>query len=297
MRTEHWASVTEIATCQHGLVTRAQVLAAGASPRTLHRAVDRGLLTPVRRQVYGVVGVPHDIWQALMAACLAGRPSTLASHRAAAGLHGFPGILPGAVEVTSGRASKRALAGVRCHTSLALAGEDATVVGGIPTTSPARTIVDLAGVLEARPLGLIVDHARRRGLCTPSEIGTVLDRVRGTGRAGAGTLAALIADRERTDSELELKWLRRLRRAGLGPPALQHHVAAPSRLMVVDFAWPDRRVGVEVDGWEPHRARSAWDRDHDKINAYAEVGWKVLFVTSRTPVHDAVRQLRLLLCE
>lgn len=68
-------------------------------------------------------------------------------------------------------------------------------------------------------------------------------------------------------------------------------------MLLVDFAWPEHRVGMEVDGWEPHRERSSFDRDHDKTNAYAEAGWTVLFVTSRTWPEDVFRQLRRFLRE
>lgn len=298
MRPDHWKLEAAIAAVQHGLVTRAQTLATGVAPRTLNRAVEAGLLTTVRRGVYRVRGVPCDVWEALAAACLAGAPGTVASHRAAAGLHRFPGILPGAVEVSTGRGAKRALTGVRCHSSVApLLPGDVRMVRNIPTVSPARTIVDLAPVLDARLLARIVDHAGRHAMCSPSEVGAVLARVGGPGRSGTATLRGLIADRVEGDSELEATWLRRLRRAGLDPPALQHQVVVRRRVLILDLAWPQRGVGVEVDGWEPHGTRSAWDHDHDKANGYAEAGWKVLFVTSRTPVADVVRQLRQFLSE
>lgn len=297
MRTDHWILVTTIAARQRGLVTRAQVLAAGASPRSLHRAVARGRLVPFRRQVYRIGGTPDDPWQPLLAACLAGAPGAVASHRAAAGLHGLPGVLPGAVEVTVERAGRRTLAGVRCHTSVALAPADATIVHGVPATTVARTIVDLAPVLHPRLLGRITDDAWRRGLCSPADVAATLDRIGGPGRAGAARLARLLADHEPTGSTLETTWLRRLRRSGLAPEALQHQVVVAGRVMVMDLAWPGRRVGVEVDGWAPHGTRSAWDRDHDKINAYAEAGWRVLFVTSRTSPAATIRQLSRLLRE
>jgi very-short-patch-repair endonuclease len=292
MRPDHWRLVTEIAAVQHGLVTYEQLLRSGAAVRSIRRAVDRGLLALVRRRVYRVNGVPDDVWQPVMAACLAGIPAAVASHRAAAGLHGFPGVRPGAVEVTAPRSARRALTGVRCHSSGALDPDDVMVVRNVPASSPARTIVDLAPAVDVRLLGRIVDDADRRGLCSPWDVESTLARVGGRGRAGSAALRALLADRVVADSGLETTWLRRLTRCGLRPPALQHQVVVRSRVLVVDMAWPDRRVGVEVDGWDPHRTRSAWDRDHDKANAYAEAGWRVLFVTSRTSTADAARQLR-----
>ena len=81
--------------------------------------------------------------------------------------------------------------------------------------------------------------------------------------------------------------------AGLAPTAVQHQVLAAGRVLILDFAWPEQRVGIEVDGWAAHRDRSVWDHDHDKVNAYQEVGWRVLFVTSNSRPSDVIRQLRL----
>jgi very-short-patch-repair endonuclease len=292
MLPEHWSAVSTIAAVQHGLVTYGQVVESGAAPRTRRRALERGLLTPVRRGVYRLGGVPSGVWQPVMAACLAGAPATVASHRAAGGLHRFPGIVAGAVEVTAPRSSRRTLTGVRCHATAELAAEDLVVVRNVPTCAPARTIVDLAATVDGRLLARIVDESYRRGLCSPSEVEAAIARAGVRGRAGLRTLRSIVGDRVVADSNLEATWLRRLAGAGLRPAALQHQVVVGARVLVLDLAWPEHRVGVEVDGWEPHRTRSAWDRDHDKVNAYAEAGWRVLFVTSRTPPADTIRQLR-----
>lgn len=297
MRPDHWTRVTDLAATQHGLVTRAQIIAAGAAPRSLTRAVDRGLLSGVRRQVYLVVGVPSTVWQPLMAACLAGAPHAVASHRAAGGLFGLPGIVPGAVEVTAPSSARRALEGGRCHSSGRLDAADVALVRNIPVVAPARTIIDLAGVVDRFLLARIVDHALRHSLCSAPELRAVLDRVGGRGRPGTAVLRAVLGERLGSDSMLEGRWLRRLRDAGLTPPALQHQVVCRNRVLVLDFAWPHAHVGMEVDGWAFHGHRSAWDHDHDKINAYAEAGWRVLFVTSRTSPTDVVRQLGRFLAE
>jgi very-short-patch-repair endonuclease len=295
MKAERWRVVVDHALGQHGLVTTAQVLAV-ASEAALRRAVAAGLLGPVRRGVHKVAGVPSSEWQPVLAACLAAGASVVASHRAAAGLHRFPGFLPGAVDVTriDGRAPR--LEGARCHATAAFRPDDRRSVLGIPTTCPARTVVDLAGEVTATRLGAVVDHVRRRGLCSPAELVEALERLGGCGRAGAASLRRVLSDRVEGDSDLEARWLRLLRRAGLTPPALQHQVVAAGRVLLLDFAWPVARVGVEVDGWEPHQDRSVWDHDHDKANAYLEAGWRVVFVTSNTAPADVIRQLHRFIC-
>lgn len=290
MRSEHWKVVARQAESQHGLVTAAQVRAAGASPRARDRAVAAGLLIPVRRSVYAVGGSPESAWRPLMAAYLVAGPSAVVSYRAAAGLHRLRGFLAGAVELTSpGRALR--LRGARCH-SASLLEDDVTVVRGFRATSASRTVLDIAGKVDPVLLRRIVGDAWRRRLLSRTDLQGVLERHGGRGHAGTEVLRQVAAEVAGGDSDLEAGWLRVLTSCGIRPPALQHQLVVAGRVYVLDFAWPSHRVGVEIDGWEFHRDRFTWDRDHDKANAYAEAGWTVLFVTSRTRREDVIRQLR-----
>lgn len=291
MRPDHWIQLTDLAAEQHGLVTGAQIAATGAGRRTVTRAVAAGFLRRVRPSVFVVAGAPPSVWQPLMAASLAAGTGAVASHRAAGGLHGLAGILPGAVELTVPGPALR-LAGARCHTTEFLDHTDVVRVGGFEATSAVRTIIDLAGSVHPALLSTMVGEASRRRLCSDAALGRRLAEIGGRGRPGTAALRAVLAAREGGDSGLEDRWLRELAGRGLRPPALQHQVVVGPRVLVLDFAWPAERVGVEVDGWVVHRERAVWDRDHDKVNAYAEAGWTVLFVTSRTPPADVARQLR-----
>lgn len=51
----------------------------------------------------------------------------------------------------------------------------------------------------------------------------------------------------------------------------------PVRRWRFDWAFPDSKVSVEVDGgrWSPNGGRHAGDSDKEKQNAAAELGWKV----------------------
>ncbi len=291
MRSDRWARVVDLALVQHGLVTTRQVVAV-SSTSALRRAQTAGLLHPVRRGVHKVAGAPASVWQPLMAACLAAGPAVVASHRAAAGLYGFPSVLAGAVEVTAMGTKTPRLSGARTHATAIFGPDHRQVVLGIPTTSPARTVVDMAGQIAPVLLERLVEHVLRRALCMPDELHSAFAQLGGRGRAGTVALRLVLDDRLEVESGLEARWLRALTNAGLRPPAFQHQLVVGGRVLVMDFAWPAARVGIEVDGWEPHRQRSAWDRDHRKINAYLEAGWRVLFVTSNTPQIDTIRQLR-----
>ena len=289
VRSEHWRAATRHAEVQHGLVTAAQLRATGASPRSRDRAVARGRLVLIRRSVYAVAGSPESPWRPLMAACLAAGPAAVASHRAAAGLHGLVGFLPGAVELTATRLLR--LSGVRCHVA-PLARDDVVVVRGFRATSPARTVFDVAAEVEPALLRRVVGDAVRRRVCGAADLRRTLLASGGQGRAGTEALRAVVDDLAGGDSDLEARWLRALTSCGLRPAAFQHQLVVAGRVYVLDFAWPGARVGVEVDGWAFHRDRFTWDRDHDKANAYLEAGWRVVSVTSRTRHDDVVRQLR-----
>jgi len=261
----------------------------------LERAAAAGLIMPVRKEVFVVAGSPDSVWRPLMAAWLAAGPDSFASHRAAAGLHGLPGVLPGWVELTVPLRRPLRLEGVTCHATTVVMPGDVIEAGGLRVTSVSRTIVDMAGRISPHLLRKVVEFACRRRLCTLEELSQRLVHLGGRGRRGTVALRRVLDDQVSGESELEVRWLRMLSTAGLAPPALQHQVVASGRVLILDLAWPEKRVGVEVDGWEPHRDRSAWDHDHDKANAYLEAGWRVLFVTSNTRPADVVRQLRRLI--
>ncbi|MGH9281960.1 MAG: hypothetical protein ACRD0S_03375 [Acidimicrobiales bacterium] len=297
MEPGQWQQLTELAAHQHALVGVPQIRAAGISKRTQERAVANGLLSPYRRSVLAVAGAPASVWQPLMGAWLAAdRDDIVVSHRGAGGLHRLPGILPGAVELTARSGPPLRLSGARCHSTTELDCSDTTRIGPFAATTPARTILDLAGQeLDRSLLSKIVAHACRLRLCAERDLDELLARLAGPGRGGVKELRTILADRSGGDSGLEDRWLRLLTAAGLRPPSLQYQLVVDGRVLVLDFAWPAARVGIEVDGWAVHRERHVWDRDHDKINAYLEAGWRVLFVTSRTVPAGVFRQLRCLL--
>lgn len=82
------------------------------------------------------------------------------------------------------------------------------------------------------------------------------------------------------DSDREVHLARVLTDAGLPPPIMQHHVAAGDTVCLLDLACPEARLGVEYDGWDTHRTRSAFDHDRHRANVLALAGWTLLSFTS-----------------
>jgi very-short-patch-repair endonuclease len=188
--------------------------------------------------------------------------------------------------------------GILLHRTRSLPADDRALHEGIPVTSPARTLIDLCGGLGMRDLEDALEAALRHGLVDAAGLRTV--RLRLTGRSGLWKLDDLIgpaaADAPRTRSKLEVHFHRFCREHGLPAPEVNYVVAG----MEVDAAWPHRRVAVEVDSFEFHAGRAAFERDRTRDAALLAAGWRIVRVTSRRMRNDGPRlaaELRRLLGE
>ena len=158
---------------------------------------------------------------------------------------------------------------------------DRRMLGPIVVTSPARTLVDLAGVLDDEDLTAVVEDAIHRGLTTPMSIGRCLDALGGTGRPGTARLREILADRgsqRPTMSRLEVRIWRTLRAEGLHP-VRQHPVKCAHTTYWIDCAFPQWRVAVEGFGDTFHRSPRNRKRELKRLADLATVHWRVLPVT------------------
>lgn len=264
-------AVAAVAGRQYGLFTLGQAVAAGLTRRQIEGGARRGRWERVHRAVYRCAGVPVTDEQRLLAAVLAAGPQAVASHRAAAWVWRLTGDLH--LEVTSPRRCR--VPGITAHGP---ASPRAVVRRGIPCTDPLRTVLDLAGTGEALVVAAL-DRGIAEGLFTAAAVGAELDRAGGKGVRGAGVLRRVLARRLEADGErpsaLESAMDRLVVGHRLPRPARQHPVG-PYRL---DYAWPDRRLAVEVDGYGPHSSREAFQSDRERQNALVLGGWTVLRFT------------------
>ena len=259
--------VVVLAARQHGVVTTAQLLDAGVGRRAIARRVARGWLVPLHRGVYQV-GPVAARYGAEMAAVLACGDGAVLSHQAAAAIWGF-GRRDRVVHVTVEGQARRGRAGVRVHRTLSL---DAAVRDGLPLTTPARTLKDLARVLSPHRLDRAQEQAHVLGLVIPDDAG----------------------EPEFTRSEAERRLKALCRAAGLPLPRTNARVAG----WEVDAFWPAQRLIVEVDGWTYHRTRQAFERDRRKDAALQAAGYRVIRITGRrltTEPYAVTAQLTLLL--
>jgi hypothetical protein len=286
---EH-ASISALAARQRGLITHGQARAAGLSGDAIRRRLSSGLWERVHFGVSRVAGAPRTWEQDLLAACLAAGPGAAGSHRAAAWSWELDGIDELVVEIATPRPTRRSLDGVIVHRSTSLNATAIVDRDGIPVTNPHRTLLDLGAVAPRWVVERAVDHALGKRLVTLDGLGAVLEADGGNGRRGAGTLREVLRVRsipeDVTDSVLEARMLRLLRASGVPLPIPQFDVRrGPVFVARVDFAYPELRLAIEVDGYERHASHAAFAHDRARQNALVELGWTVLRFTWDDVVH------------
>jgi len=274
-------AISELFRTQRGLITRAQALRSGLSPSAIARRVGGGAWQSAGRGLYRSAAVPATWEQEVLGACLLGGEGTVASHSCAAALHELDDFKREGVEVwTPRRLRNRA---IRCHTA-AIPSTDMCVVAGIPATSIERTLLDLAGQLTEQRLELALDAALRQRKTSLARIRWRAKAAPPHGTKGIASLCRLIDDRSharQTESPLELRLLRIVRRFGLPEPEIQYRVMEGARVVGrFDFAYPLAKLIVEVDGYRWHAGNHAWQRDRQRDNDLNRLGWTILRFTA-----------------
>jgi very-short-patch-repair endonuclease len=171
---------------------------------------------------------------------------------------------------------------VRVHRTIDLPDSEIHVVDGMRVTSPTRTVIDLASVLDASALRVAFESARRQRLTSVDKVRRQLDIIGGKGRPGAAKLESLLARLEgKAPSEfpLEVKTAEILERSDLPPFVTQYDVVIGGRAYRIDFAWPERKVGLECDGRLRHSEDTDFRRDRARWSDIASDGWRLLYAT------------------
>jgi very-short-patch-repair endonuclease len=277
------AVLLRLATRQYGVFSRDQVLALGFSPSQIDRRITTHRWESVLPRVYRVSGAPLSGRQAAIGACLWAGDGAVVSHRAAGILWGLEGVNGKRVELWVPAGRKLRTAKLMVHRTHDLPRLDRTHLGCIPITTPARTLIDLAGVIGDEPLEAAVESALRQGRVSERLLRMRLDALGGSGRAGTSALRRILDRRgERAaalEHRLEVKVWRLLVRSGLPKPIRQHPVEVDGRRYRLDFAWPSFRVAVEADGFATHGGRSAFHGDRRRAAGLVSEGWRIVPVT------------------
>ena len=244
-----------IAGRQHGVVTRAQLLEARITRNEIAARLHAGALHREHRGVYRVGHRAPSVEATYLAAVFAAGEGAHLRGLAAAHLwRVVKAKQPPAAEIVAPK--QRRIEGVRTQRARHLDAQDCAVCRGIPVTSVARTVVDLAVLLSENALARACHEAGVRYGLTPNAVVAVLQR-RPTAK-GAKKLRRIIeGEVQVTLSKLESQFLELLRANGL-PLPITNRPASGRR---VDCRWPEFRLTVELDSYTFHNSRYSWEQD------------------------------------
>ena len=243
---------------QHGVVSIRQLRGPlGYSARAVTRSVEAGRLHRLHRGVYAVGYTRLTTQGKCLAAVLACGPGALLSHRSAGWLWGITKGSPVPCEVTS-PVPRKPRPPIVLHHARGLTAEDRALVEGIPVTSLARTLLDLAATLRFDRLEKAIERGEELRLLDLREIDALLART--VGHPGRGRLRKaleLYRDPVFTRSGLERRFLALVEEAGMPRPATGFNELGYE----LDVYWPDQRFAVELDTYGTHGSHGAFERD------------------------------------
>lgn len=269
------AYIRQLAERQHGNVTRQQLLALGIPARTIHSRVESGSLIRVHAGVYAAGYRRVEPIARAAAAVLACGPGAALSHDSAAALWTILRHWPMEPEVSV--PGHRERPGIRTHRSTTLGPVDITRQLGVRVTTPARTLRDIRGRLHPHAWTRAVNDAHARHILGPTDA------------------AILLGHRHNpTRSEFEDAFQRFIARHHLPQPELNTTVAG----VIVDALFAPQRVIVELDGYDTHGTRTAFETDRERDATLAVVGYLVIRITwerlTQQPRREAARLRRIL---
>lgn len=273
-----------LAARQYGVVSREQALAAGLPPDAITWRLRAGEWTRVLPVVYALAGTPGGWPRPLMAAQLWAGPSAVVSHRAAAGLFELQGVPIGTVELLTTASRSYAPAGIKLHRSGLLPRREWGLKGQFRVTSPIRTLIDLAAVVDPITWEVAAESAFRKDDTILCRLADRVAELSPIGWRGLPTIRAFLASRDPnaapSESFLETLFLHLFADCGLPDPVRQYEVYDEAGYIVrIDFAFPAIKLAILTDGYETHMGRRPFERDRRTANRLALQGWMVLYIT------------------
>ena len=275
---------------QHGVFSLQQLRGVGFTAKAIYQRARRHRLHRIHHSVYSLVPrellTPKGHWMAAVLAC---GPRAVLSHRSAAALHGLRQTRRRNIDVTVADRSARCHDGIDVHRATTLSRTDVTEVDGIPCTSVARTLFDLATVLPRRPVERAFDQADAEESLDMRAIDGVLERTpnhRGT-RIVRSILEEHYIGSTPTWSELEEAFLAICRRLGVPDHRVNHWIELNDGGLPIrgDFVWIEKRVIVETDGAKYHGTHQARQRDPLRDQRAIIAGWQPIRTTWRQVMH------------
>jgi predicted transcriptional regulator of viral defense system len=275
------AAIGALARQQHGVFTCAQSSSLGMTDKQRLVRLHQGVYEHVHPDVLRVAGAPETWKQRVAIAVFAAGPGAAASHETAGALHRMDRCGTASIHVTVPKQRRlRVLQDVRTFRKHDLHPVDVAIVDGIPTTTPARTLVDLAAIFGYEKLQEVVDSAIRDGMTSKSRLWWRWGALRRRGRNGVAKMGRLL---ERIDGEpvprsvLERRFMRLIADLDIPPVVTQHVIKRPdgSHVATVDFAIPPLKIIFEVVGHGTHSTRTQRRNDSVRRNDLAALGQTV----------------------
>ena len=261
-----------VAAQQDSLITWDQLRYLGLAPGAIEHRVKRGLLHRLHPGVFCWGTLIESPWMRARAALYAAGRGSIVTHDAACGLMSVRPHPEGAIDITViGRRVRRT--GIRAHNVAKLARGDVREIRGIPVSSPARALLEIAPRVTARELADAVEQAQVKRLVTKRDIEQTIERA--GPRPGVAALRALLDEPAFTRSWAERRVVALLRAAKLPRPQFN----ARAEGFEVDALWRRERVVLEFDSYGFHATRGGFQRDRRKTAALQRGGHVVLRTT------------------
>jgi len=274
------AEIALAASERHGVVTREVLLNSGLTRRRIDGLLGSGFLQRLHVGVFATAGSADTELRKLVALC-ARFEKAVVGRTTAARLWKIRGIRQQLLEVVVPSGSPLEVPNVSFYRSRSIPPIDVVQrADGIRVTSPARTLFDLADVVTESELEVMFEQCLREQLVTLAALESVGQRLSARGRPGSTRYRSVITGLRRiqapTQSDLELHFLRGLRSASLPEPVCQAHLRLPTgRAIRFDFAYPSKRLAIEIDGFG-HIGAQAEARDQERDRLVAGLGWMTM---------------------
>lgn len=276
--------IATLAESQDGVVSLDQLRGIDLTQRTAEYRVGEAHLHRIHRGVYAVGHCSIGRLGALRAAVLACGDGAVISHGTAATLWELRDHWPALIDVTGGRQAGRKIDGIRCRRCRYPSADEIVTRPGLPVTTPARTLVDQAGMLGTPSLRRMVERAAVLKLLDLGALDAAMHAAKR--RRGISALRTILIDWRTDDgsvpdvrSDFEALVLPRLLARGLPRPICNKTLQIGEERLMVDFLWEEQRVVVETDGKQTHSTPVAFQRDRRRDQILVAAGYRVARAT------------------
>jgi Transcriptional regulator, AbiEi antitoxin/Protein of unknown function (DUF559) len=284
--------IRRLARDQHGVVSRAQLLATGVSEHEIAHRLRTDRMTQRYPGVYYLDSTPITWFSDVRAALFACGEEAVASHRSAAMLWQLDGLSSRMIEATVPYLDSPEPTDIAVHRTRRPNSRD--TVNSIAVTGVEKTILDLASILPGRMLHKAARSAVRKGLTTVESLDQAVGRFGGRGVTGtrlARRIIAVVADDE-SGSTAEIDFSEIVFEAPVPRPVAQLRIGlSDGSNAYPDFAWPDRKRIVEVDGFQAHGTPDQLQHDLRRQNQLLDLGWEIRRFTA-TEVRERPQRVR-----